>query len=81
MDNRFGADGKPLDKTYLERNLPQYLRHDLDALEEGYATGSTLLDCLWCEVYGSINSAEVDQEISHEQAEYLRVKYLDRKEN
>lgn len=68
--------GKPKDKTYLEKNLPRYLQADITALIEGEKNNSTLLDCLWCEVYGSINSAEVDELITPEQAAYLRTKYL-----
>lgn len=40
-----------------EHGLPEYLQHDLDAYKEGRANGSTLLGCLWCELYGSINGA------------------------
>ena len=36
-----------------------------------------MLDCLWGELYGSINGAEIDdQAITREQAQYLRDKYL-----
>lgn len=36
-----------------------------------------MLDCLWGELYGSINGAEIDDQlITHEQAQYLRDKYL-----
>jgi len=73
MDQR---TGKPTDKAYLEKNLPKYLQHDIDALIEGEKNKSSLLDCLWCELYASINSAEVDLEITEEQAAYLRQKYL-----
>lgn len=60
-----------------EHGLPGYLQHDLDAFKEGKANGSSLLDCLWCELYGSINGAEIDdQAITHEQAQYLRDKFL-----
>lgn len=61
---------------YLEMNLPIYLKHDLDAFVNGYLNDSSLLDCLFGELYGSINSAEWDGEISPEQAMYLRDKYL-----
>ncbi|WP_337369666.1 hypothetical protein [Phascolarctobacterium faecium] len=27
-----GSDGKPVDKTYLEKNLMAYIQHDIDAL-------------------------------------------------
>ena len=40
-----------------EHGLPEYLQHNLDAYKEGRTKGSTLLDCLWCELYGSINGA------------------------
>lgn len=40
-----------------EQGLPEYLQHNLDAYKEGRANGSTLLDCLWYELYGSINGA------------------------
>lgn len=64
-------------KKSWEHGLPGYLQHDLDAYKKGKANGSTLLDCLWCELYGSINGAEIDdQAIDHEQAEYLRNKFL-----
>lgn len=60
-----------------EHGLPPYLQHDLDAFKEGWRTNDPLLDCLWCELYGSINGAEIDdQAITHEHAEYLRNKYL-----
>lgn len=57
--------------------LPGYLQHDLDAFKEGLRTNSSLMDCLWGELYGSINGAEIDdQRITHEHAEYLRNKFL-----
>lgn len=60
-----------------EYGLPAYLQHDLDAYKEGLTNGSSLLDCLWGELYGSINIAEINEgAITHEHAEYLRNKYL-----
>ena len=65
-------------KAY-EYGLPLYLQKDLDAYKEGLKNGSTLMDCLWGELYGSINAALIDdQAISYEHAEYLRNKYLRR---
>lgn len=59
--------------------LPGYLQHDLDAFKKGLEADDSLIDCLWGELYGSINGAEIDdQAISHEQAEYLRNTYLRR---
>ena len=60
-----------------EYGLPDYLQHDLDAYKEGFRTHSGLLDCLWGELYGSINMAAVsDGVITPEHADYLRKKYL-----
>jgi hypothetical protein len=56
--------------------LPPYLKKDIVALEEGRKNDSLLLDCLYCEVQGSINSAFYDNEITKEQAVFLRKKYL-----
>lgn len=57
--------------------LPGYLQHDLDAFKKGAAENSPFLDCLWGELYGSINGAEIDdQAITREHAEYLRNRYL-----
>ena len=60
-----------------EHGLPAYLQHDLDAYKEGLEKRSPLLDCLWGELYGSINIAEInDGTITPEHADYLRQKYL-----
>lgn len=62
-----------------EYGLPEYLQHDLDAFKDGLTNKSTLMDCLWGELYSSINMAEIsDGVITHEHAEYLRDKYLRR---
>ncbi len=60
-----------------EFGLPEYLQHDLDAYKDGLKNGSSLLYCLWGELYGSINIAEInDCAITPEHADYLRRKYL-----
>lgn len=60
-----------------EYGLPEYLQHDLDAYKEGIKSNSSLLDCVWGELYGSINIAEIsDSAITKEHADYLRNKYL-----
>ena len=41
--------------------LPGYLQHDLDAFKKGLETDDSLIDCLWGELYGSINGAEIDE--------------------
>ena len=64
------------EKSY-EYCLPGYLQHDLDMYKEGLKTHSNLLDCYWGELYGSINSAEIDDgAITAEHANYLRNKFL-----
>ena len=60
-------------KEYYEINLPGYLQHDLDAIKEG----KWPYDCLWGELYGSINCAFIDGDITEDHAWYLREKYLD----
>ena len=60
-----------------ECDLPEYLKADISAYWRGREEGASLLDCLWGELYGSINCAEInDGAITHEQAEFLRNKYL-----
>ena len=60
-----------------EHGLPEYLQNDLDAYKKGLKEKSSLLDCLWGELYGSINCAEINEgSITHEHAQYLRDKYL-----
>ena len=63
---------EPLD----EQDLPASLQRDLDAYQKGLAEHVPYLDCLWCELYGSINSAQWSGEISEDQARCLREKYL-----
>lgn len=60
-----------------EYGLPEYLQYDLDTYKEALKQGSSILDCLWGELYGSINIAEInDGIITSEHADYLRKKYL-----
>ncbi|MBR5969258.1 MAG: helix-turn-helix domain-containing protein [Lachnospiraceae bacterium] len=60
-----------------EYGLPEYLQHDLDAYKDGLKEQSSLLDCLWGELYGSINMAEInDGMITPDHADYLRKKFL-----
>lgn len=60
-----------------EYGLPGYLQHDLDTYKEGLKSHSSLLDCYWGELYGSINIAEInDKSITPEHANYLRQKFL-----
>ena len=65
-----------IEKSY-ETGLPDYLQNDLDAYKDGLKHQSPLLDCLWGELYGSINTAEISEgSITPDHAAYLRKKYL-----
>ena len=73
--------GKPLDKTYLELDLPEPLRYSLEKMKdtlEKIEKGNipSDWDCNYCELQSDINAAEVEDMISSEQAAYLRSKYL-----
>lgn len=48
----------------------------IDDYVEGEKANVRTLDCLWGELYGSINADFWSNVISEEQANYLRVKYL-----
>jgi len=63
-------------QNILMKILPEFLKNDIMALEEGRRNKSTLLDCLWGEVYGSINSAFYGHAITENEADFLRKKYL-----
>ncbi len=71
----------PENKAYLECGLPGYLRISLENMKTSWAiedSGKRDLhwDLCWGELNADINSAEIDQLISTEQAWYLREKYL-----
>lgn len=71
----------PNDKTYLEKGLPEYLELSISTMKscwERLERGERDFreDTYWDELYSSINSAEVSQAISAEQANHLREKYL-----
>ena len=64
------------EEELLEISLPPYLKNDIIAFVEGQKNNSRLLDCLYGEVYGSINSAFYSKEITEAEAKFLREKYL-----
>ena len=73
--------GKPKDDSYLEKGLPKFLKKSLVAMIntwkiEDSGKRDLHFDIHWCELNADINSAETEQEISSEQAWYLRRKYL-----
>lgn len=75
-ERKSAADGKPKDRSYLERELPESLQKALDAYLQGEKHHVPYLDCLWGELYGAINSNQWCRAITEEQADYLREKYL-----
>lgn len=70
------VQGKPKDRTYLEKNLPPSLEKALQDYIEGEKADVLYLDCLWGELYGAINSNLWCNAITEEQAKYIREKYL-----
>ena len=73
--------GLPKEKNYLECGLPAFLQESLRAMIEAWRkvdSGEKYLrwDCDFCNLQSDINSAEVNQMISTEQAWHLREKYL-----
>lgn len=75
-NSKIDAAGKPVDKTYLETNLPPDLQKAVTDYVQGEQAGVSYMDCLWGELYGSINANFWGNVITEEQAAYLRAKYL-----
>ena len=79
---RYDRDtGLPKEESYLEKGLPPYLEKSLAAMkasweQEDRGERDVHWDLYWCELNADINSAEVENSISHAQAGYLRKKYL-----
>lgn len=70
-----------MDQSWFESNLPEYLQISLDRFKIGQqkiANGKPYwnYDLDYCELQSSINVAQVEQEITDEQATYFRKKYL-----
>ena len=81
-DARYDKEtGLPKNKRYLECDLPPYLQSSLENMIASWKvvdSGETDYhwDLYWSELNADINAAEVEQEISAEQAWYLRETYL-----
>ncbi len=73
-------NGKPQDRSYLETNLSAHLQKAINDYIQGEKDKVTYMDCLWGELYGSINADLWAGVISEEQAAYLRMKYLNGEE-
>ena len=76
VEQRLAPDGKPKDRSYLEKDLPASLQKALDEYIQGEKDHVSYMDCLWGELYGAINSNQWSNAITMEQADYLRAKYL-----
>lgn len=76
VEQRRAPDGKPTDRSYLEKDLPASLQKALDEYIQGEKDKVSYMDCLWGELYGAINSNQWCGAITLEQADYLRAKYL-----
>ena len=73
--------GMPTDETHFECGLPKYLAESLERMKKSWKIVDSgkrdyHWDICWCELNADINSAEVENLISSEQAWYLRRKYL-----
>lgn len=80
-DNYDKETGLPRNKLYLERNLPPYLQSSIENMTASWKIMDNggkdyHWDLNWSELNADINSAETENEISSEQAWYLREKYL-----
>lgn len=83
LDNKKNDDktNLPVDKEYLEYNLPPYLQISLDEMKKvlkQMQEGCTppYWDDTFCELQSNLNVAEVEGDISSKQAWYLRENYL-----
>ena len=70
--------GKPIDKTYLEKDLPIYLQKEIEAIVEGINKDPKLsyIDCLYDEAQSSINNYVRCGILTDEQGKYLYEKYI-----
>ena len=76
-----GETGLPKDPGYFEYGLSNDLKTSIRRREESWEIENSggkdyHWDIAWCELNADINAAEVNQEITSEQAWYLREKYL-----
>ena len=81
LSSPYDEKGLPKDRSYLECGLPEFLQESIQAMVKAWqkvdnGEDYTLWDCDYCNLQSDINSAEVNQIISPEQAWYLREKYL-----
>ena len=68
VETSMPPDDSKAEKPYFEVNLPQDLEKALREYIQGEQGHSRYLDCLWGELYGSINANQWGGVISKEQA-------------
>lgn len=81
LSSPYDDNGLPKDSSYLECGLPQFLQDSIRAMIMAWNkldSGEEYLrwDCDYCNLQSDINSAEINQLISPDQAWHLREKYL-----
>lgn len=82
IEDRYNTKtGLPLSQSYFECGLPLYLQKSIKNMSASWEIEDSgkkdyHWDIAWSELNADINSAESGQEISTEQAWYLREKYL-----
>lgn len=79
--DKYDDNGLPQNTGYLECGLPPYLQTSLENMVSSWKRIDSgqkdyRWDLYWNELNADINSAEIEQEISSNQAWYLREKYL-----
>lgn len=62
--------------SFFEHNLTGSLKDSIELLKTKNKKGSRYYDCYWCQANSDINVHEIEGIITHEQADYLRHKYL-----
>lgn len=75
------STGRPSDATYLEAGLPDDLDKALQAMKASWAkVDAEGYDINWADAHSEfiarINSCEAENEITREQARYLRENYV-----
>ena len=75
------STGLPIDKGYLECDLPKLLQESVDKMKEVWQAldngeSYPLWDCFYCDLQSTINICVTSNLITCEQAWYLREKYL-----
>jgi hypothetical protein len=60
----------------IEFEIPEFLERDILQLEKGIKENDSCVDCMYDELYASINAAMVNGIISTSDAAFLRKKYL-----